>query len=123
MITVMLEKKSFLPQQSVKGTVTWHLDKAPKDIVVRLFWYTQGRGTEDLDVVDQMSAEASTQGQMSFNLTLPQGPYTFSGKLISVIWAVECVVKPTNECAREELVFSPTGKEIILKGPYDNSTE
>lgn len=116
MISVMLEKKAWQPQQQVKGTVTWHLDKDPKDLVVRLFWYTQGRGTEDLEVVDQVGVEPAQQGQMSFSLTLPEGPYSFSGKLISVIWAVECVARPSNDCGREELTVSPTGEEIVLGG-------
>ena len=116
MISVMLEKKAWQPKQQVKGTVTWHLDKPPRDLVVRLFWYTQGRGTEDLEVIDQVGVEAAQQGQMSFSLQLPEGPYTFSGKLISVIWAVKCVARPSNECGREEFVMSPTEKELMLGG-------
>lgn len=115
MISVTLNQKTFKPNTRVKGTVTWQLAKAPKEVAVRLFWYTQGKGTEDLQIVDQVSLGADLQGQAGFDLTLPEGPYTFSGKLISLIWGVEAVARPGGECSREEIVVSPTEKEILLE--------
>lgn len=114
MITVTLSQKNFKPNSRIKGTVTWQLNKIPKDIKVRLFWYTRGRGTEDIGLVDEVQLGADLQGQRGFDLNLPEGPYSFSGKLISLIWGVEAVVHPGGECAREEIVVSPTEQEIIL---------
>ncbi|MGE0269427.1 MAG: hypothetical protein AB7S78_13335 [Candidatus Omnitrophota bacterium] len=114
MITVTLDQKTFKPDSRIKGTVTWQLDKTPKNISVRLFWYTRGRGTEDVQLVDETQLGADRQGQRGFDLQLPEGPYSFSGKLISLIWGVEAVVQPGGECSREEIIVSPVEKEIIL---------
>lgn len=114
MITVSLDKRNFKPNSRVKGTVTWQLDKTPKDVSVRLFWYTRGRGTEDVQLADEIQLGADRQGQRGFDLNIPEGPYSFSGKLISLIWGVEAVARPGGECGREEITVSPIEKEIVL---------
>jgi hypothetical protein len=45
---------------------------------------------------------------------LPLAPYSFSGKLISLIWGLELVLEPSQETARFEFTLSPTGEEIML---------
>jgi hypothetical protein len=45
---------------------------------------------------------------------LPEGPYSFSGKLISLIWALELACSPGSETVRREITVSPTGHEIVL---------
>ena len=45
---------------------------------------------------------------------LPPAPYSFSGKLISLIWAVEVVAEGIKEASRLEFTLSPDGREITL---------
>ena len=105
----------FRPGEEVAGGVAWTLDDAPRRVVVRLFWRTEGKGTTDTGVADELVIdEPGTMGRQEFAFTLPEGPYSFSGRLISLIWGVEALAEGTDEVAREDLVISPTGAEIDL---------
>ena len=49
-----------------------------------------------------------------FNIRVPQGPFSFSGKLISLLWALEAVAQPGDRAERLPIVVSPTRQEILL---------
>ena len=109
------EQKAFRPGEEIAGAAGWELERAPKSAEVRLFWRTRGKGTEDVLVVEAISfPEPQAAEARPFQFRTPDGPYSFSGKLISLIWALELVVEPDAEAARLELVISPTGQEILL---------
>ena len=110
------DRTRFLPGEDVVGTVSWELDRPADRLELRLFWYTQGKGTQDVAIVETVAFEnPGAQEQHAFRLKLPEGPYSFSGKLISLIWALELVAKPSKEMARQEIVVSPTGVEVLLQ--------
>jgi len=116
-------RATFSPGEQVQGTCGWWLDRAPSAIEMRLFWYTEGKGTKDVDVVDTIRFESpAAQNRREFSFTLPSGPYSFSGKLISLIWALELVVQPSGEAKRVQLTVSPSGEEIVLS-PVDSQAE
>ena len=48
----------------------------------------------------------------NFEFKIPAGPYSFSGLLISLAWALE--LELDKECLQYDIVVSPTGKEISL---------
>ena len=48
------DRASFVPGESVSGTATWELETDPQSIELRLFWYTTGKGDQDLDVVQRL---------------------------------------------------------------------
>jgi len=109
-------RTEFRPGDEIIGAVGWQLDQPAKAIEVRLFWYTKGKGTEDARVLDTIRFDQpATEGAESFRFTAPAEPYSFSGKLISLIWALELVVEPGNKSARLDLTISPTGAEITLQ--------
>jgi len=112
-------KMEYLPGETVSGSVRWELNEPVEALEVRLFWYTRGKGTQDVAVeATQRILSPALQGAESFGFALPEAPYSFSGKLISVLWAVEIVTLPAAEAERVEFVMSPTGKEILLpEGP------
>lgn len=106
---------SFRPGDEVAGRAWWQLDRQPDEIVARLFWYTRGKGTQDVIVVQEETFPApGGQDQRKFSFRLPEGPFSFSGHLISLIWAVEVVVQPGDESGRVEFTVSPTGDEIRI---------
>ena len=108
-------RTEFRPGEEISGAVGWQLTQPPKSVEVRLFWYTRGKGTEDVSVVDTVRFDNPKQEEARpFSFTAPAGPYSFSGKLISLIWALELVTEPGNESARLDLTISPTGKEVVL---------
>lgn len=104
---------SFRPGDDVSGRASWQLDRQPDEVVARLFWYTQGKGTQDVVVIQEETFPApGAQDQRKFSFRLPEGPFSFSGSLISLIWAVEVVALPGEESGRVEFTVSPTGDEI-----------
>jgi len=109
------EQKNFRVGETVEGVAGWRLEKAPRSVELRLFWFTRGKGTEDVGVVRKMRFDAPQQEEgRKFSFTLPEEPWSFSGQLISLIWALELVAEPGGHTARVELVVSPTGQEILL---------
>jgi len=106
---------SLCPGDVVAGDASWRFDAAPEAVELRLFWYTQGKGTQDVTVVDTARFDnPGAQGSRAFAFTLPEGPYSFSGKLISLIWALELVSVGANDTTRQEVIVSPTLQEILL---------
>jgi hypothetical protein len=109
------DKTAFAPRETIHGTVRWSLDAGPRHLELSLFWYTAGKGTRDVGVIETTRfGEPGAVGSKDFSFTLPDGPYSFSGKLISLLWAMELTVSPGSETIRREIIVSPTGREIVL---------
>jgi hypothetical protein len=106
---------AFLPGEVVEGTVSWQLDQPAVTVELRLFWYTQGKGDQDVGVVFAVPfANPGLQGSRAFRISLPDGPFSFSGKLISLVWALELVAEPGPRASRTEITVSPTRMEILI---------
>jgi hypothetical protein len=105
---------SFEPADEVNGTVAWVLGQQVS-MELRLFWFTRGKGTEDVGIIKTIRFDQpSSRDKKAFNFSLPDSPYSFSGKLISLIWAMELIAEPSNQVARREIVLAPGGSEIRL---------
>jgi hypothetical protein len=116
------DRSAFRPGETLKVSALWALGAAPASLEARLFWRTTGKGTEDLVIVAQQEvATPAAAGEGSFEFTLPEAPWSFSGKLISLLWAVELVAEPDGQSARCEFVLGPHAKEILLTAPADAS--
>lgn len=106
---------AFRPGDVVEGTVLWQLEPPPTEIEARLFWYTRGKGDQDVGIVETLPYDnPAPTDRRPFRFQLPNGPYSFSGKLISLEWAVEVVAQPGDVAGRAEFILSPTGDEIRL---------
>ena len=109
------ERLNYRPGETIEGVAGWRLDQPSKSVELRLFWFTRGKGTEDVGVVNSMNFQApQLEEGRKFSFTLPPEPWSFSGQLVSVIWALELVAQPGNHSTRVELVVSPSGQEIQL---------
>jgi len=109
------ERKYFKPREIIQGIAKWGLNKKIEFIEIRLFWYTKGKGNIDVELAQVVKIEQPPNvGEKDFAFTAPNGPYSFSGKLISLIWAIELITKPATENARVEFFISHTGAEILL---------
>lgn len=103
------------PGQSLAGRVTWQVDREPTSAELRLFWYTSGKGTQDVENVDAVPFQLPQMNDdRSFSLRLPRQPYSFSGKLVSLVWAIELIVEPGSNVTRQEFVMSASGREVVL---------
>jgi hypothetical protein len=107
-------RAAYRPGESVGGQVRWRLDRAPAAAELRLFWHTQGKGDSDQEVVETVRFDAPrAEERRAFQLRLPPGPWSFSGKLVSLLWSLELVVEGEG-ATRVEIVVSPTGEELLL---------
>lgn len=115
-ITVRENKAAYRPGEEISGEVRWNFNEAPQAIELRLFWYTSGKGTTDVEIVDDLRFDnPAARESRPYRFTLPESPYSFSGKLISLLWALELEVDGGDDnVARYEFVLSPSGKEIVL---------
>jgi hypothetical protein len=108
-------KVSYRPGETVQGAARWELDAPPSRVEARLFWYTRGKGTQDVEIVRTAAWELPSNAEKrEFSFQIPDSPFSFSGKLVSVLWAVEAVTEPPGEVARVEVTVSPSGAEVIL---------
>lgn len=109
------QRTAYAPGDELTGAALWELDAPPTLAEVRLVWRTKGKGTEDAAVAATVAFDAPLAGDTRpFSLRLPAAPYSFSGKLISLVWAVELVLQPGNRCERVDLVVAPGGVEVLL---------
>jgi len=109
---------AFHPGEELRGTASWSLETPPTKVELRLFWRTEGKGSQDVGVVETVAFDgAGPEERREFRLRLPNGPYSFSGKLISLIWALELVAEPGADAGRQDITISPTGRELVIGSP------
>lgn len=117
-IQVDYDNTQFTPGDTISGTVSWMAAKGTESIALRLFWFTSGRGTQDVKMVSELSWPVSSaspaNGHEKFAFTLPNDPYSFSGRIVSLTWALEAVRLPGEKSIRHEFTLTPNGQEIIL---------
>jgi hypothetical protein len=108
-------RTTFTPGEPLSGHVTWRVEDQPASAELRLFWYTSGKGTQDVGIVQTMAfAAPRSDDRRDFTLPLPREPYSFSGTLISLGWAIELIVEPGEHVTRQEFVLSSTGREVVI---------
>lgn len=118
-------KFSYAPGETIAGFVSWELDFVPTSADLRLFWYTEGKGTQDLLVVaSQAFANPEQQDRREFQLTVPiEGPLSFSGTFITLAWALELILEPSTQAQRLEILVSNDGREIRLQRLPEEKSE
>jgi len=108
------DRRWYLPGENVSGRIVWNL--IADAVELRLFWHTSGKGTEDVEIIDDLRIDAAgANGEKGFSFRLPLGPYSFSGSLITLAWALELMAFPGGEIERVELVVAPTPVELRLE--------
>jgi hypothetical protein len=110
-------RTAFLPGEELTGTVSWSLDpgeKPAESAEVHLLWFTRGKGTRDADVIatERLEGAPSRSDRRDFRFRLPVGPYSVSGKLVSIVWAVEAVLDPRPRAERVGLTVTTTGAGV-----------
>lgn len=106
------DRSQYVAGETLKGRVLWQLEEAPQQAELHLLWYTEGKGTQDVEVVKSQQLESSIGGDKSFSFELPPSPYSFAGELISLLWAVEAVIG--NESNRRNFQMTSDGREVRL---------
>jgi hypothetical protein len=116
------DTKAYYPCDIVRGQLAWRFAFDLRALLMRLYWYTQGIGIQDVGVARSLRFEApGLRGEKEFCLAFPSYPYSFAGSLMSVGWALEVVSEPDGAVASVGLVMSPTGQEIGIAPQGDLS--
>lgn len=114
-IQIRDHKTAFSPRETVMGEVSWQLDAPPKSVELRLLWRTSGRGSSDVGIVESTTFENPQATETRpFAFTLPEGPYSFSGALITLRWALELVTDPGDQTACVDFVVAPEERAVTL---------
>ena len=126
-ITTELNNNAFVPGDRLCGRVEWtDLPSLPEKAELRLFHYTSGKGTRDLEIIERREFDGPVNGdRREYEFQLPAGPPSFSGKLVSLIWALELIIETDGDEVSERLEFflSPTGAEVDLYAYADGNAE
>ena len=114
--------RAFRPGDTVEVSFEWSLASTPESVEARLIWFTRGIGTQDVGLIEAQPATPGARGDQRFRFKLPPAPYSFSGRLVSLVWAVELIADDLAE--RWEFVMAPDGREIVLpqKIPMNDTT-
>jgi hypothetical protein len=114
-ITLENRRVTFEPGQPIAGRVSWRLDDTPASVQLQLFWFTRGKGTQDVGVAATLPFDgAGAIDERPFRFDAPPEPYSFSGKLISIVWALELIAEPGEDVERVEIVIGPGGREVVV---------
>lgn len=110
-------RSAFAPGERVEGQASWELPEPPRALEVRLFWSTSGRGDGDQEVVAVEEVPSpGASGWVRFGFVLPPGPYSFSGRLVSLAWSIELVAPHEKIAGGIALVVGPEGREVRIDG-------
>jgi hypothetical protein len=114
-------RSAFAPGESVEVDAEWQLAEPAREIELRLVWSTAGIGARDLDVVERRVIGAGRSGHGRHTLQLPESPYSFSGKLISLLWSLELIVDDGRCSVQLRIVVAPERREIVIGIPKASS--
>ncbi|MGH8048801.1 MAG: hypothetical protein ACREKL_16290 [Chthoniobacterales bacterium] len=112
---LVIAGSAFTPGERISGDALWKLSTSPREVVLRLFWHTKGKGTRDSETVWEQAFEAPlSDEQRNFSVEAPAFPPSFSGDLISLLWSIELVIDGSG-MAVAEIVIAPNGTEVNLQ--------
>jgi len=119
-ITTDSPKISYLPGTHISGKITWDLSESTEFLTLQMFWYTAGKGTRDFAVVDELKIDSPfVSGEENFSFRIPSQPLSFSGTLISLLWALELKTAKETDAEQFHFTVSHTGPEISLTPVFD----
>jgi hypothetical protein len=105
----------FEPGEEIAVSAKWSLDRPPEVVELRVVWNTTGAEQRDLQVVETVRIDSPlAEDTRQLTVRLPREPYSFQGKKISLVWALELVALPLKASTRREIEIGPGGKKIIL---------
>ncbi|MGI9590164.1 MAG: hypothetical protein ACR2P8_02255 [Myxococcota bacterium] len=106
---------AFAPGETRSDTLQWLADAPPGSVELRLLWYTEGRGDQDVGVARTLRVESpAAVGSAPFEFEAPTGPYSCTGRLLLIRWALEATLERGDDVARVELVLAPGGRAVDL---------
>jgi len=107
---------AFEPGEELSGSVTWSGESTIRSLELRLFWFTRGKGIEDAGVVEKLAFEQPLPTETrAFRFKVPQAPYSCTGTLVSITWALELITYPSKAVTRREIEIGPGKRSVSLE--------
>ena len=109
------------PGGKLEGSIMWELSAPAKKIEINFFWYVYQNGeVKESNAVAKLQAKnIQSTGYKNFSFDVPEKPYSFSGNLFSINWAIECSVG--KDTVTQDLIMSNTGETVTVQEPeYDS---
>ena len=119
-VQIELDHFHHQPFQPLTGRVRVTGPITAKQMELRVFWFTRGRGDEEAEICHRLPLNAQ-EGASEFSWKLPAAPYSFAGQLITLAWAVEVVDERENSLDLVPFLLSPSGEEVQLEAIPDKS--
>ncbi len=105
------------PGGVIAGEALWDLEEDPGSITLSIGWWTEGKGARDERIIEAKEIKnAGRIGKDAFRFEVPTGPLSFSGKLISLNWAIEAGAVKGNAKAVHRFTVSIGDHEIDISG-------
>ncbi|MCB9418259.1 MAG: hypothetical protein H6667_00525 [Ardenticatenaceae bacterium] len=103
----------FRPGEFVQGSVVVVPDSDVKcnHLYIRLEWYTEGRGTQFRQKIDEKDVFQGTLNtnmprSFEFDFQLPEEPWSYEGHYISIVWGITVQLDvPWGRDVKEEAQF------------------
>ena len=106
----------FEPGARLTGVAAWSAPSPPRGMELRLSWAMHGRGGRDFKIAGTIPLPAPAASERRpFILTLPEGPYSFRGRLLALVWTLELVALPGEEKTHLDLIVAPGHETIELR--------
>jgi hypothetical protein len=94
---VVLHNPTAACGEPITGTATWSGNDRGRDVVALLYLRTEGRGDLDSRIVAEARLGRAPGGEANFSLLVPaEGPVTYHGSLLRVLWHVALAVPPKS---------------------------
>jgi hypothetical protein len=107
---------SFEPGARLTGVASWKGGRPPTGMALELSWLASGWGGHDLKIVDTVPLASPLPAERRpFIITLPEGPFTFQGALITLAWKLELVALPGYEKSSVALTIGPGRHAVDLR--------
>lgn len=115
-LKLQIDKEHYSPGEEILATVSWHLgDTNDKSIEVHLFWFTEGRGDEDMTIVESVNVPIHAKtGSKILKFIAPKHPYSFLGNHIMLNWSIEALAPESKYFASESFYITPFKQKIIF---------
>ena len=111
---------SFSPGEAVNVELEWELEERTTEIKLRLVWFTKTKGKPEFELIQEESiSNPDLTGKRSFKFQIPIMPYSFQGKLFSLIWAFEAELIPGKRIFRQEISIGPDQKAVSVSESHD----
>ncbi len=114
-IEVEYNNTEYTPGESISGKLLWNGEskKQGKKVSLHLLYCTEGKSSEKSEVIEVLEFPLE-QKSAAFSFVLPDGPYSFKGKNLSLNWYLEAALPVGKVSTNYQFTLTHNGKEIIL---------